>query len=178
MAELRSALAAQRRAVEEFLADARAVPAARWTQPRLPGKWSPGQVTEHLALAYEANRGVLHGRAPMTAPRLLRPLIRWFGLAPVLRRGRFIPGSKSPKALRPGDSPAPQAELLRRLQAATQAFESDAAAARSPTLDHPFFGRLPLTDFVRLQEIHTNHHRGQLAPASSSQPAGAPRAAG
>jgi hypothetical protein len=164
MADLQPALTAHRRAVEAFLTDARAVPAARWTQPRLPGKWSPGQVTEHLALAYEVNRGVLHGRAPMTAPRLLRPLIRWFGLAPVLRRGRFIPGSKSPKVFRPSDTPAPPAELLRRLESAMAAFEADAAAAKMTTLDHPFFGRLPLTDFVRLQEIHTNHHRGQLAP--------------
>ncbi|HEX8271077.1 MAG TPA: hypothetical protein VF615_00420 [Longimicrobiaceae bacterium] len=36
------------------------------------------------------------------------------------------------------------------------------SAARRPVIDHPAFGRLPLVDFVRLQEIHTQHHRAQL----------------
>jgi len=39
------------------------------------------------------------------------------------------------------------------------------AALATATVDHPFFGRLPVGDFVRLQEIHTRHHREQLAPA-------------
>jgi hypothetical protein len=86
---------------------------------------------------------------------------------PVLKRGRFIPGSNSPKVFRPSDAPAPQAELVRRLETAMAAFEADAAAARTTTFDHPFFGRLRLIDFVRFQEIHTNHHRGQLAPAAA-----------
>lgn len=29
-------------------------------------------------------------------------------------------------------------------------------------MEHPFFGRLPLGDFVRLQTIHTRHHCEQL----------------
>jgi DinB family protein len=154
--------------VDKFLTAAHNVPTSQWSQPRAPGKWSPGQVVEHLALAYETNRGVLHGRAPMTAPRLIRPLIRTLGLKPVLRRGRFIPGSKSPKIFRPGPVPAPPSQLLQRLAAAAASFEADAAALNSETIDHPFFGRLSLGDFVRLQEIHTRHHRGQLSPASVS----------
>jgi hypothetical protein len=163
MADLQTALATHHQAVEAFLAAARAIPAPQWSRPRLPGKWSPGQVTEHVALAYEGNRGVLQGRASATtAPRLLRPLIRRFALQPVLRRGRFIPGSRSPKAFRPSTAPAAPAVLLARLQTAVAVFEADAAAAGSPTIDHPFFGRLPLVDFVKLQEIHTDHHRRQL----------------
>jgi hypothetical protein len=167
MAGLQTVLSTHHQAVEAFLAAARAIPALQWSQPRLPGKWSPGQVAEHIALAYEVNRGVLHGRAAAaSAPRLLRPLIRRFALQPVLRRGRFIPGSKSPKVFRPSTSPAAPAVLLDRLQAAAAGFEADALAAGVTTIDHPFFGRLPLVDFVRLQEIHTEHHRGQLLPAA------------
>ena len=163
MRNLQPALDAHRVAVEDFLATAGAVPAARWRTPRAPGKWSPGQVVEHLALAYEVNRGVLHGILPaMKAPRLLRPLIRWIGLMPVLRRGRFIPGSKSPKVFRPSDSPAEQPLLLARARAAMESFHADAAHLDRPTLDHPFFGRLQLVDFIRLQEIHARHHRGQI----------------
>src|SRR3954469_4357395 len=166
MADFQTELNAHRQAVEAFLGAARAVPASRWGQARAPGKWSPGQVVEHLALAYEVNRGVLHGQAPMTAPRWLRPIIRRFLLGPVLRRGRFIPGSKTPRVFRPGPVPAAPEPLLNLLAAATSAFEADAAALGSTTIDHPFFGRLPLTDFVRLQAIHTRRHSSQLTSAA------------
>jgi hypothetical protein len=49
--------------------------------------------------------------------------------------------------------------------AAAGVFERDAAAASVPDIDHPFFGRLPIVAFARLQEIHTRHHRGQILPA-------------
>lgn len=164
MPDFKTVLRAHREAVDAFLAAAGAVPSAQWSQPRAPGKWSPGQIAEHLALAYEVNRGVLLGTAQVVAaPRLLGPLIRRFLLGPVLRRGGFIPGSKSPSA-----SPAAPAVLLARLRAAVASFEADAGAAGLITLDHPFFGRLPMVDFVRLQEIHTQHHRGQLVAVANS----------
>lgn len=164
MVELSTALQDHRWAVNAFLETARAVPAAQWSQPRAPGKWSAGQVAEHVTLAYEANRGVLDGTAPgPAAPRLLRPLIRKFFLNPVLRRGRFIPGSKSPRAFRPSPVPVAPAALLDRLQAAVAGFETSAGVAHDASIDHPFFGRLALVDFVRLQELHTRHHRAQLA---------------
>ena len=163
MSDFQTELNAHRQAVEAFLGTARRVPASRWGQARAPGKWSPGQVVEHVTLAYEVNRGVLHGHSPpMAAPRWIRPIIRRFLLGPVLRHGRFIQGSKSPRALRPGPVPAPPESLLKRLAAATTAFETDAAARGSTTMEHPFFGRLPLGDFVRLQTIHTRHHCEQL----------------
>jgi Protein of unknown function (DUF1569) len=162
MGELQTALEAHRHEVDAFLTAARNIPASRWTEPRAPGKWSPGQVVEHVTLAYETNRGILHGKAPMTAPRWLRPIIRTIGLRPVLKRGRFIPGSKSPKIFRPGPLPPPPSQLLTRLSTVTAAFEADARAMSKTAIDHPFFGRLGLTDFLRLQEIHTRHHRGQL----------------
>jgi uncharacterized damage-inducible protein DinB len=167
MADLQTVLQAHHQAVDAFLAAARTVPPTQWAQPRAPGKWSRGQVVEHLARAYEVNRGVLHGTTTsVTAPRWLQPLIRRFLLGPVLRRGRFPPGSKSPRVFRPAPTPAEPAQLLDRLASATAAFEADAAVLPTPTIDHPFFGRVPLSDFVRLQEIHTWHHRGQLVPAA------------
>ena len=163
MADLQSALQTHRAAVEEFLATARQVSVAQWSRPRAPGKWSPGQVAEHLALAYEVNRRVLNGSFPGNgAPRLLRPVLRTFLLNPVLKRGKFIPGSKSPKVFRPGSAPPQQAPLLGRLQIAVKAFETDANATPGDAVEHPIFGRLGLADFVRLQEIHTRHHRNQV----------------
>ncbi|HEX7338221.1 MAG TPA: DinB family protein [Gemmatimonadales bacterium] len=163
MADIQVVLQTHREAVEEFLAAARKVPVAQWNQPRAPGKWSPGQVAEHLALAYEMNRRVLNGAFPGTgAPRLLRPLLRRFLLNPVLKRGKFVPGSKTPKVFRPSASPPQQAPLVGRLQIAAKAFEADAGALARDAIEHPIFGQLALTDFVRLQEIHTRHHRNQI----------------
>jgi hypothetical protein len=87
-------------------------------------------------------------------------------LRTVLKRGRFNPGSKSPKPFRPSASPAPQEALTARLQAAADRFEADLTAAvrgGQDAIQHPFFGRLLLTDYLRLNEIHTNHHRPQLS---------------
>jgi len=165
MTDVASALTAHHQAVEAFLNTAKSVPPDRWAVPRAPGKWSPGQVADHLAVVYEVNRNVLRGAAPARgAPRLLRPLLRVFLLNPVLRRGAFIPGSKTPKMLEPGESPAPPEALLARLRSAANAFETDAAGNRSATIDHPFFGRLSIADYVRFQEIHTRHHHAQVVP--------------
>jgi DinB superfamily len=171
MADLQTSMADNRQAVTAFLAAAHAVSPSRWAHPRAPGKWSPGQVTEHVALAYELSRGLLHGSFPgSAAPRILRPFIRMFFLNPVLKRGRFGPGNKTPEPFEPAESPPAPEALIARLESAVGAFDTDlAAASRSgqSTLDHPFFGKVLLADYVRLQAIHTQHHREQLSTAAS-----------
>jgi hypothetical protein len=166
MAELQTLLNDHRKAVSAFLTAARGVQRLQWDQSRAPGKWSPAQVTEHVAKAYEVNQGVLHGSWPgRAAPRFLRPLIRFMLLNTVLKRGRFGKGGKSPGPFRPSSSPSPPEALTARLQAAAERFETDlTAAARGGevAIEHPFFGRLRLTDYLRLNEIHTRHHRQQL----------------
>lgn len=163
---LATRLAADRDALNTFLATARAVPPDRWSTPRAPGKWSPAQVVEHIALAYETNTQLLRGPVPGGAPRWLRPVIRKFGLALVLRKGDFPRRSRAPKVMEPKASPAaaPPSALLPRLESAAAVFESAAAAHPIDTLEHPFFGKVPLADIVRLSEIHTRHHTAQLLP--------------
>jgi hypothetical protein len=166
MTDLQTVTSDSRRAVGAFVAAARAVPASAWTRPAAPGKWSPGQVTEHVALAYELSYAVLRKTyAGYSLPRLLRPVARKVFLARVLRRGAFGAGNKAPEPLRPGPSPPAPETLTARLQSSAAGLEADlAVAARTgqTTVDHPFFGRLPLTDLLRLQVIHTQHHRRQL----------------
>ncbi len=170
MADLQSIIADNRQAVSAFLATARAVPAPQWTEPRAPGKWSPGQVTEHVARAYEISLAVLQRTFPgPAAPSLLRPVIRTLFLRPVLRNGRFGKGGKAPKPFRPGSTHTAPDALTARLQSAADGFEATVtAAARSgqTTVDHPFFGRVSLTDYLRLQVIDTEHHRQQLPGAA------------
>ena len=101
----------------------------------------------------------------------LRPIIRTFFLNPVLKRGRFGPGNKTPEPFEPAESTAAPDTLIARLEAAVGAFETDfVAAARTgrATIDHPFFGKVPLADYARLQAIHTEHHRQQLLSANAT----------
>lgn len=162
MTNLADALQGNRQAVAAFLAAARNVPSARWAVPRAPGKWSPGQVAEHVARTLELNGELFGGAPPRGAPRFIRPVMR-LGFNWVLRRGRFPGGSRSPAAMRPGPAPATPDVVLARLQAAAAALEARAAAHAGP-LDHPFFGKVSVAALVRLQEIHTRHHMAQLAP--------------
>ena len=106
------------------------------------------------------------GRA---APRLLRPINRTLFLNPVLKSGRFGKGGKSPGPFQPSATPALLEPLTARLQAASDAFETDLSAAATSadaTVDHPFFGRIPLTEYLRFQAIHTRHHQQQLSPVA------------
>jgi hypothetical protein len=172
MTDLTAAIADNHKAVDEFTAAARAVDAARWTLPRAEGKWSPAQVVEHIALTYEYSRAVLNDHAPgPSAPRFLRPLVRLFFVNPVLKHGRFKPNAKAPSMFQPSSVPGDAAELLPRLEAALSGFEAELRTAdrlgRS-TVNHPFFGIMPVTDYLRLQAIHARHHRAQLPAAAAT----------
>jgi hypothetical protein len=116
MAGADAVIASNRRAVREFVDAARAVPPTQWSIPRAAGKWSPGQVTEHVALAYEQSGRMLDGTfAGRAKPWHQQLLARWLGLPPLLRRGAF---GKGPFR----------------------------APARRVSVDHPVFGRLPLAE--------------------------------
>lgn len=172
MRNLKTATAENRQAVEAFVATARTVPHSLWVQPRAPGKWSPGQVVEHVAIAYEIAASVVNGTyTGRVAPRLLRPLIRAIGVNPIVTSGRFRKGTRAPAVFQPTASPASVAELTVRLETAAAAFSAavDYAARQGQTsVDHPFFGRITLSDYSRLQAIHTRHHAEQLGPASAA----------
>src|SRR5437773_8933669 len=48
MSSMKPTIVDNREAVDAFITAARAVAPSAWTAPRAPGKWSPGQVTEHV----------------------------------------------------------------------------------------------------------------------------------
>ena len=55
--------------------------------------------------------------------------------------------------------------LIARLSTAVTGFEGDIRSghpAGRHTITHPFFGRMPTMNYVRLQAIHARHHRSQL----------------
>lgn len=171
MADLQAVITADRQAVGAFVAAARSVPPAQWATPRAPGKWSPGQVTEHVALTYEQSRRMLLGTfTGRSFPRVKQLLARWIFLPLLFKRGDFGKGgARGPAFIRPSESPASPGVLLARLEAAVGDLETDliaASAARRRHVDHPIFGRMPLADLLHFLMIHTQHHLPQLsAPA-------------
>jgi hypothetical protein len=166
--EIETAIADNRKSVDDFIAAARAVPAARWAVPRANGAWSPGQIVEHLALTYEFNRKVVAGTAPalpLLLRPILRPLLRRMVITNTLQAGRFTRKGRTPAFLRPGPTPPSVAEAVARLNAALSGLEGD-LRSRHPdarhTVDHPAFGSVPTQDWMRVQAIHARHHRDQL----------------
>jgi uncharacterized damage-inducible protein DinB len=167
MTDPQDVIASNRRAVSAFVDAARAVSPGQWTTPRAPGKWSPGQVTEHVALAYEQSRRMLHGTFTGPAkPWYQQLLARRLGLPQLFKRGFGKGPFQGPDFIQPSASPPSSVVLLARLEAATRDLEGSLAAAsdaRRVTVDHPVFGRLPLADLLHFLLIHTNHHRPQLS---------------
>jgi hypothetical protein len=163
MTELDTSLADNRKAVEEFLTTARALDARQWTTPRAEGAWSPGQVVQHVTIVYEYSRDVVRGTpSGGSLPRFLRPLLRRFAVDPALRAGQFTRKGRSPGFLRPSPTAPPQPEGIARLEKALTEFEGAIRASNGADVMHPFFGRMPATDYLRFQAIHTRHHRRQL----------------
>jgi hypothetical protein len=166
MTELETQIADNRAAIEEFLAAVRAVDAARWATPRAEGVWSPGQVAEHLALTYEYNRKVVQGTAeglPFPLGLMLRPLLRRIVIDNTLKAGKFTRKGRAPKPFRPGPTPPAPADAIARLTSAVSGMEADLRSRpRSETIDHPVFGSIRTVDWIKVQAIHTRHHRAQL----------------
>jgi hypothetical protein len=173
MTELESAMAHNRGAVEDFIARAREVDVSGWTVPRAEGAWSPAQIVEHLALTYEFNRAMVMGNSNVTGfPRFLRPLVRRLVVDSTLKAGRFTRKGRSPAIFRPSATPAPQADLIARLRAAMASFEAGIRSSHPEgrrTINHPYFGAVPMINYLELQAIHTRHHRAQLPGRASQQ---------
>src|ERR1051326_441870 len=61
MAEIDTALAANRDAVEQMIRAGEQSGTA-WITPRAPGKWSPSQIVEHVARGLEEGANIVAGR--------------------------------------------------------------------------------------------------------------------
>ena len=162
MVNLEQALSESRAAVDQMIAAAERTGPA-WTSPRAPGKWSPSQVVEHVARAYEESANAASG-APTkfpTFPAFVRPVVRKLFLDRAIKGGKF-PKGKTNRALNPDQgSPTPAAARV-RLEQAHAAFEQ-ACRGCNGTFDHSIFGKVSAADYARFQALHTLHHTKQIA---------------
>ncbi len=168
MAPVADALQQNRSAVQEFLATAEGS-AGHWTTPRAPKKWSPAQVSEHVARALEQTSYAIAGKPTVfpVFPRFLRPIMRGVFFNRMVKTGRFPKGAGTNKPMDPAmvpSSSASFAEARARLQGALALLEAASLArgAGDSTVDTTTFGVVSLSDYLIFQAHHTRHHRPQL----------------
>jgi hypothetical protein len=101
MADISGPLRANREAVDQLIRAAHDA-APVWTQPRAPGKWSPSQLTEHVARSLEESGNLIAGKPTKLPafPSLVRPVVRRFLFNRVLKQGGF-PKAKTNKPMDP-----------------------------------------------------------------------------
>ncbi len=166
MSALEDAIAENRDAAKRFLATARGVVKEKWAQPVAPGKWSPAQIADHIAVTTEVSLKAIKGDASMgSIPRFLRVIPRKFGFDPTLKKGRFPEKQRGPAIFAPSTGhPAYEAtvERLERALVALEAHVRQLAAANQHSFEHSFFGRVGVADYVRFGALHMAHHEKQL----------------
>lgn len=151
--------------IEDFTARAESVADALWPTSVVPGKWSPAQVAEHIALAYEAILRDLSGGPAMRlrASWWQRVLLRRFLLPRILTSGRIPFAATAPREARPGGEPLDRAEVLRRVREGASRLDAVMReSGESARVTHPYFGTLRGREILRFCAIHTRHHAFQL----------------
>src|SRR3954467_10524381 len=107
-----------RAAVDELFERAGAVVPSRWSVPRGPGKWTPGQEVRHVVLAYQAFTRDLRGGAPMRLVGTWWKRIIWrtIGLTAILHFKRIPAAARAPREARPTEESGTVAEVLDELR--------------------------------------------------------------
>lgn len=141
-------------------------PEASW-QMAPPGKWTPAQIVEHLALALEMSAATFVARRSKE-PMSRRPTTLLEKVAKVVAFGLgwFPPGRKAPARTTPPlhvDGPTADAHFRAAL-AAWEAVERDLLPTRRGDLfvKHPRLGDLTLEEWGRFHLVHARHHARQI----------------
>jgi len=167
-ARWRAAVQEHQSALADYLETAAKLPEVAWRTPWAPGKWTPAQITEHLALIYEAF--TLEARdgqimKPRMTPFRAR-ILRWVLLPHMLYHRSFPMRAPAPREARPSADGQPRPEALARLREAADTLEREierARAAGRKHLTHPYFGTVDLVRMMRFGTVHLEHHHRQVA---------------
>jgi hypothetical protein len=166
MADVNDVLAVNRAAVIDLVAAAERS-TATWTTPRVPGKWSPSQVVEHVARGLEEAANVVSGAPSIPMPPAVLRLVARLFFYRILKKDAFPKGFKAHKAMNPASGPATPAEARVRLETALARFDQECRrrVASGQHIVSTGYGTVPVEDFVRFSAIHTRHHCKQMPGA-------------
>ena len=161
-----------RAALGQFVATARRIPPDSWTTPLAPGKWTPAEITSHLAESYRVLRAELAGGEGMALrlPRWQRWILRRTVLPSILAGKGFPANARAPKETRPRDIMTDAPEALRSLTDEADGFTLELTARASSErvqLTHAYFGTMSARQSLQLVTVHTRHHAHQLAGHST-----------
>jgi hypothetical protein len=161
------------RAIEEYRIAAGALDPAVWMAPMAPGKWSPAEVTAHVAEAYRVLSAELGGADGMRlrGSSLQRLVLRYTVLPRLLAGKPFPNGVRAPRETRPTEIINDPALAVARLVERAEQFIRDLTAKatiQSVRLTHAYFGRLSPRHGLELSTVHTRHHAQQLAAINRS----------
>ncbi|HET6779058.1 MAG TPA: DinB family protein [Gemmatimonadales bacterium] len=161
------------RALQEYCAAASALERAIWMAPVAPGKWSPAEITAHVAEAYRVLSAELGGADGMRlrGSRLQRLVLRYTVLPRLLTGKPFPPGARAPREICPTEIIEDPALAVATLLNLAEQFTRDVterAATPGVRLTHAYFGRLSPRQGLELSTAHTRHHARQLTAISPS----------
>jgi DinB superfamily len=162
-------LADHSKAVEEYVTAAHRLSVQAWMRPLAAGKWTPAEVTSHVAEAYRVLRAELAGSTGMRllGSRAQRLILRHTVL-PRLLRGRPFPlGVRAPRETRPREVVDDPKVALTTLADLTETFAQELtsqATRKEVCLTHAYFGPLTAQQGLLLLTAHTRHHARQLSP--------------
>jgi uncharacterized protein DUF1569 len=132
-----------------------------------PGKWSPAQIVEHLALALEwCATGFEERRARDPMVRRPSTLLQRLSKLFVMGVGWFPPGLKAPSRSTPAphvDRAAAEAHFRRGVERTEElARLLLPARGRDLFVKHLRLGDLTLPEWMEFHVIHAKHHAGQI----------------
>jgi len=135
---------------------------------RPAGKWSAGEIVDHLLKTFASTAYILERCLEQGAPkgRAVRPVERLKAFI-VLDVGYFPTGIKAPAIAEPSSSPS--STVLQDGLDALARFDRAAAQAesrfgtRARLANHPVLGPFSARQWRRFHLVHTRHHMKQLA---------------
>lgn len=167
-ARWRSAVEEHQVALASYLDAATALSEDAWTTPWQPGKWTPAEITEHLALTYRAF--IAEATTGTTMKLKLTPfrrrMLKLVLLPHMLFHRTFPKGARAPREVRPDTPRVSREEALATLRELSERFEQAAESARRAGragLTHPYFGLIDWNRGMRFAALHIEHHRKQIA---------------
>lgn len=163
-------LADHRNAVRSLVEAARSTGADGWNRPVAEGKWSPGEIAEHLRLTYAIlNREIATGDGlRVRTSWLQRLLLRVVFLPRILGKGEIPAGARAAKEIRPAGGPFEREATLAGLEDEARRFEEGIVSRPGVTVTHHVFGRASAEVALRFCAVHTRHHGEQMRQASAT----------
>ncbi len=132
-----------------------------------PGKWTPAQIVQHLALSLETSgRTFEERRAKPPMRRRPRAVRERLGYLLVLQVGWVPSGGQAPTFTRPAERPDARTveRQLREGVARFQALERELLPSRRDDLfvKNPALGDLTLPEWLQFHVRHCAHHARQI----------------